>query len=116
MNFIFTITLTVLLAFAGSAMASNASAFQHAREAARRINSLIDQGATDTDCTEIGAAFDMLAKLRTSLTAAQQRVIWERYPYMGGIACSRAFAHAWSGNDCAFQCGSLAECKSGVIE
>lgn len=116
MNFVFTATITIMFAFAGNTLASNASAFNAARNAARTINELVSQGATDTDCVQIESAFDLLAKVRSELTEAQQRVIWDRYPYMGGIACSRAFAHVWAGNDCAFQCGNLQQCKSGVIE
>ena len=113
MNYFTTLAIVVLLAFSGQAIADNHNAFTSALQATRRVNTLIVGGATDSDCQEIEAIMGKLASVRPLLTEAQQRVIWERSPYWAGIACAWAVGQQWSGNDCAFQCGTLKECQGG---
>jgi hypothetical protein len=116
MKYALTLSIVFVLTVAGQAIADNATSFHRARLAALSIERLVRDGPTDTDCLVIEHEFDVLAKLRGELTEAQQSVLWHRYPYMSGIACSRAFAHSWVGNDCQYQCGTLGECQGETNE
>jgi hypothetical protein len=111
MSYLTTLSIVLCLAISGQAIADNANAFQTALEATRRVNTLVLNGATDSDCQEIEAIMGKLASLRPLLTEAQQRVIWEHSPYWAGIACAWPVGQVWQGNDCEFQCGNLEECQ-----
>lgn len=109
MNYVTTLSIVILLAVSGQAIADNASFFQSALEATRRANTLILDGATDSDTVEIEAIMGRLATLRSLLTEAQQRLVWARSPYWAGIACNWPVGQAWHGNDCEFHMGQEKE-------
>ena len=111
MSYFTTLSIVVLLAISGQAIADNATAFSSALVACRTIDRLVKEGATDSDTDEIKRLFVTLDRVHPSLTNEQQRVLWNRYPYFSGIACNWYVGQRWEGNDCEFQCGTLEECQ-----
>ena len=113
-----TIKTTLLLAaiLVNTSVFANINDFRQADKAAKILNSLVKGGPTDTECAKIEVNFSDLAVLLPRLSKAQQSALWEKNPYMAGIACLREIGHAWYGNDCSFQCGSYSECQARVAK
>jgi hypothetical protein len=107
-------TLFCAVLLANSACLANFHHALSADKAAFLVNSSVAGGATDEDCAKIDLNFSIISRLLPALSKSQQKSLWDRYPYMAGIACLREVGHNWYGNDCAFQCGTLAECQKGV--
>jgi hypothetical protein len=113
-TFTLTLTLVILVSYAGNALGENRRAYAQARASLARINFLVMDGPTDSDAQEIDKLMGSLPSLRKELTSEQQSQLWEKYPWFAGIACNWAVGHGWQGNDCAFQCGSFQECQKGI--
>lgn len=110
-----TFVFSIALLASGTCLA-NFHHFSSADKAAFLVNSLVAGGATDEDCAKIDLNFSIISRLIPALSKAQQKAVWDRYPYTAGIACYRAVGHEWYGNDCQFVCGTLEECKSNLVE
>jgi hypothetical protein len=109
-------TLFCVALLASGTCLANFHHFSSADKAAKILNSLVKGGPTDTECAKIDLNFSIISRLLPALSKAQQKAVWDRYPYMAGIACYRSVGHEWYGNDCAFQCGSYSECQVNLIE
>jgi hypothetical protein len=113
--FTLTLTLTLTLSYAGAIFGDNAKAYMRARQVLVQVDFLLKSGPTDSDAQKIDENMQLIRGLLPSLTPEQQAELWDRYPFFAGIACFwPGIGHEFSGNDCAFQCGTLSECLSEV--
>jgi len=113
--FTLTLTLTLTLSYAGAIFGDNAKAYTQARQAMVMVDFLVKSGPTDSDTQKIDENMGLIRDILPSLTPTQQAELWDKYPFFAGIACFwPGIGHEFSGNDCAFQCGTLSECLSEV--
>lgn len=108
-------TLIISMCFVFSvASTAQATATDNVSRSIRRINSLIKNGVTDTDTIEIDGLFVRIEKDLFFVTSEKQTELWESNPWFAGVACYWAISHLIAGNDCAVQCGGLADCLTSV--
>ena len=114
-TFTLTLSFVLVISYAGAIFGDNSKAYAQARQALVTVDFLVKSGPTDSDAQKIDENMQLIRTLLSSLTPEQQAELWDKYPFFAGIACFWAgIGHEFSGNDCAFQCGTLSECLSEV--
>jgi hypothetical protein len=114
-TFTLTLSFVLVISYAGAIFGDNSRAYTQARQAMVMVDFLVKDGPTDSDAQKIDENMGLIRDILPSLTSEQQSELWNRYPYFAGIACFwPGIGHEFSGNDCAFQCGTLSECLSEV--